>query len=184
MSKQNEQEKREKIHTVRPAGSKIPEELQLHHNHERFLFLTVLFLFAQCLINYWWLVTWLDLFCSLYSQDQDTRLRMSNKWRIWKEGLAGNKKNNCLCFLNYLAFLRPAADRAVSIQRLNPPITSIWVIVLVLWVTTFLSPAKRHMAWFKHIQEVKSSYLSPIIYFALCTEQQHSQKQDNFVIMV
>jgi hypothetical protein len=25
------------------------------------------------------------------------------------------KKDNCLCFLNYLAFLRPAADRAVSI---------------------------------------------------------------------
>jgi hypothetical protein len=25
------------------------------------------------------------------------------------------KKVNCLCFLNYLAFLRPAADRAVSI---------------------------------------------------------------------
>jgi hypothetical protein len=38
-----------------------------------------------------------------------------------KEGQAGNKKDNaaaCLCFLNYLAFLRPAADRAVSILPL------------------------------------------------------------------
>jgi hypothetical protein len=43
---------------------------------------------------------------------------MPNKRHICKEGRAGNKKNNaaaCLCFLNYLAFLRPAADRAVSI---------------------------------------------------------------------
>jgi hypothetical protein len=48
-------------------------------------------------------------------QDQDTRLRMPNKWNICKEGKAGNKKDNCLCFLNYLAFLQPAADRAVSI---------------------------------------------------------------------
>jgi hypothetical protein len=40
---------------------------------------------------------------------------MPNKWHIYEEGKAGNKKDNCLCFLNYLAFLRPAADRAVSI---------------------------------------------------------------------
>jgi hypothetical protein len=43
---------------------------------------------------------------------------MPNKRRICKEGKAGNKKDNaaaCLCFLNYLAFLRPAADRAVSL---------------------------------------------------------------------
>jgi hypothetical protein len=38
-----------------------PEELQLHHNHEKFLFLNVLSLFAQCKMNYWWFVTWLDL---------------------------------------------------------------------------------------------------------------------------
>jgi hypothetical protein len=38
-----------------------PEELQLHHNHEKILFWTVLLLFAQCKMNYWWLVTLLDL---------------------------------------------------------------------------------------------------------------------------
>jgi hypothetical protein len=53
MSKQNEQKEREKMHTVRPAGLKPPEELQLHHNHEKFLFLTVLSLFAQCKMHYW-----------------------------------------------------------------------------------------------------------------------------------
>jgi hypothetical protein len=52
---------------------------------------------------------------------------MPNKWHICKEGQASNKKRKsrgllqkekaaaCLCFLNYLAFLRPAADRALSI---------------------------------------------------------------------
>jgi hypothetical protein len=30
-----------------------PEELQLHHNHEKLLFLTVLLLFAQCKMHYW-----------------------------------------------------------------------------------------------------------------------------------
>jgi hypothetical protein len=40
---------------------------------------------------------------------------MPNKWHMCKEGQAFNKKDNRLCFLNYLAFLRPAADRAVSI---------------------------------------------------------------------
>jgi hypothetical protein len=30
-----------------------PEELQLHKNHEKFLFLTVLLLFAQCKMHYW-----------------------------------------------------------------------------------------------------------------------------------
>jgi hypothetical protein len=44
---------------------------------------------------------------------------MPNKWHMFKEGKAGNNKKvntaACLCFLNYLAFLRPAADRAVSI---------------------------------------------------------------------
>jgi hypothetical protein len=38
-----------------------PEGLQLHHNHEKILFLTVLLLFAQRKMHYWWLVTWLDL---------------------------------------------------------------------------------------------------------------------------
>jgi hypothetical protein len=48
MSKQNKQKERKKIQTVRPASFKNPEELQLHHNHEKFLFLTMLLLFAQC----------------------------------------------------------------------------------------------------------------------------------------
>jgi hypothetical protein len=39
---------------------------------------------------------------------------MPNKWHICKKGETGNKKDNCLFFLNYLVFLRPAADRAVS----------------------------------------------------------------------
>jgi hypothetical protein len=46
------------------------------------------------------------------------RLRMPNEWHICKEGQAGNKKRQrrgLLCSLNYLAFPRPAADRAVSI---------------------------------------------------------------------
>jgi hypothetical protein len=43
---------------------------------------------------------------------------MPNKWHICKEGQADNKKDNCLCFLNYLAFLRPAADRLVSMLPL------------------------------------------------------------------
>jgi hypothetical protein len=47
--------------------------------------------------------------------DQETGLRMPNKRHICKEGKAGKKKDDCLCFRNYLAFLRPAADRAVSI---------------------------------------------------------------------
>jgi hypothetical protein len=43
---------------------------------------------------------------------------MPSKWRMYKESQAGKKIDNaaaCLCFLNYLAFLRPAADRALSI---------------------------------------------------------------------
>jgi hypothetical protein len=42
-----------------------PEELQLHHYHEKNFFFTVLLLFAQCKIRYWWSVTWLDLGCAL-----------------------------------------------------------------------------------------------------------------------
>jgi hypothetical protein len=47
MSKQNEQQERKKIkiHTV--SRLENPEELHLNHNHEKFLFLTVLLLFAQ-----------------------------------------------------------------------------------------------------------------------------------------
>jgi hypothetical protein len=38
---------------MRAKGLENPEELQLHHNHEKFLFLTVLLLFEQCKIHYW-----------------------------------------------------------------------------------------------------------------------------------
>jgi hypothetical protein len=47
MSKQNEQEEREKNKYSQTSRLENPEELQLHHNREKFLFLTVLLLFAQ-----------------------------------------------------------------------------------------------------------------------------------------
>jgi hypothetical protein len=58
-------------------------------------------------------------YCNVH-QDQDTSLRMPNKWRgaYAKRAKQATKKDNataCSCFLNYLAFLRPAADRAVSL---------------------------------------------------------------------
>jgi hypothetical protein len=54
MRKLNEQKQRKrKINTVRPAGFEKPEGHQLHHNHEKFLFLTVLLLFAECEMYYW-----------------------------------------------------------------------------------------------------------------------------------
>jgi hypothetical protein len=40
--------KREKNTYSQTSRLENPEELQLHHNHEKFLFLTVLLLFAQC----------------------------------------------------------------------------------------------------------------------------------------
>jgi hypothetical protein len=83
--------KKEKNTYSQTSQLENPKEIQLHHNHEKILF-----------------------------QDQDTRLRMPNKWHICKKGGAkqATKKDNAaasFCFLNYLAFLRPAADRAVSI---------------------------------------------------------------------
>jgi hypothetical protein len=53
MSKQNEQKEREKNAYSQTSRLETPEELQLHHNHEKFLFLTVLLLFAQCKMHYW-----------------------------------------------------------------------------------------------------------------------------------
>jgi hypothetical protein len=53
MSKQNEQKEREKNAYSQTSRLETPEELQLHHNHEKFLFFTVLSLFAQCKMNYW-----------------------------------------------------------------------------------------------------------------------------------
>jgi hypothetical protein len=53
MSGQDEQREREKNTYSQTSRIENPEELQLHHNHEKFLFLTLLLLFAQCKINYW-----------------------------------------------------------------------------------------------------------------------------------
>jgi hypothetical protein len=55
-------------------------------------------------------------FCSSKKSSQITMLRIPNNWYIYKEGQEYNKKDNAAfsCFLNYLAFLRPAADRAVE----------------------------------------------------------------------
>jgi hypothetical protein len=47
MSKQNEHKERENTYS-QTSRLGTPEELQLHHNHEKVLFLTVLLLFAQC----------------------------------------------------------------------------------------------------------------------------------------
>jgi hypothetical protein len=53
MSKQNEQKEREKNTYSQTSRFETPEELQLHHNHEKLLFLSVLLLFAQCKMHYW-----------------------------------------------------------------------------------------------------------------------------------
>jgi hypothetical protein len=46
MSKQNEQKERKNTYS-QTSRLENPKELQLHQNHEKFLFLTVLLLFAQ-----------------------------------------------------------------------------------------------------------------------------------------
>jgi hypothetical protein len=52
MSKQNEHKERKKYRqSDQPAWK--PGGVQLHHNHEKILFLTVLFLFAQFKMRYW-----------------------------------------------------------------------------------------------------------------------------------
>jgi hypothetical protein len=52
MSKQNEQKERKKKNTYSQTSRlENPVERQLHHNHEKFLFLTVLSLVAQCKMN-------------------------------------------------------------------------------------------------------------------------------------
>jgi hypothetical protein len=54
MSTLNEQKERNGKNTYSQTSRlENPEELQLNHNHEKFLFLTALFLFAQCKMNYW-----------------------------------------------------------------------------------------------------------------------------------
>jgi hypothetical protein len=52
MSKQNEQKERKNAYS-QTSRLETPEELQLHHNHGKFLFLNVLSLFAQCKMRYW-----------------------------------------------------------------------------------------------------------------------------------
>jgi hypothetical protein len=44
--------KREKNTYRQTSRLENPEELQLHHNHEKILFLNVLLLFAQCKMHY------------------------------------------------------------------------------------------------------------------------------------
>jgi hypothetical protein len=51
MSKQNEQKERNK-YMQSTSRLENPKELQLHHNHEELLFLTVLLLFAQCKMHW------------------------------------------------------------------------------------------------------------------------------------
>jgi hypothetical protein len=56
MSGQDEQREREreKKNTYSQTSRlETPEELQLHQNHENFLFLTVLLLFAKYKMHYW-----------------------------------------------------------------------------------------------------------------------------------
>jgi hypothetical protein len=52
VSMQMNRTKKRKIGTVRPTGLKTGG-LQLHHNHENVLFLTVILLLAQCKMRYW-----------------------------------------------------------------------------------------------------------------------------------
>jgi hypothetical protein len=52
MSNLNLQKERKDTYS-QASRLETPEELQLHHNHEKFLFLTVLLLFAQCKMHYW-----------------------------------------------------------------------------------------------------------------------------------
>jgi hypothetical protein len=54
MSGQDEQREREKKKTnSQTSRLETPQELQLHQNHEKFLFLNFLLLFAQCKMHYW-----------------------------------------------------------------------------------------------------------------------------------
>jgi hypothetical protein len=97
-----------------PIGYFELNSLQMPHKRNLCKKIKVL-LYARYLFNILVLtfLTW-----GVIVSDQDTRLRMPNKWPIFKEGQVATKKDNaaaCLCFLNFLAFLWPAADRAVSI---------------------------------------------------------------------
>jgi hypothetical protein len=68
-------------------------------NHEKFLFLTVLLLFAQCKMHYWWLVTWLDLGPRQYPLHTSSSSKFHYFWRNsvhsakWKEISSFGLKN-------------------------------------------------------------------------------------------
>jgi hypothetical protein len=51
--RERERERERKNTYSQTSRLETPEELQLHQNHEKFLFLTVLLLFAQCKMHYW-----------------------------------------------------------------------------------------------------------------------------------
>jgi hypothetical protein len=53
MSGQNEQKERKKNTYSQTSRLENPEELQLHHNHEKKIVSTVLLLFAQRNMHYW-----------------------------------------------------------------------------------------------------------------------------------
>jgi hypothetical protein len=53
MNRKDEQREREKNTYSQTSRLENPEELQLHQNHEKFLFLTVLLLVAQFKMHYW-----------------------------------------------------------------------------------------------------------------------------------
>jgi hypothetical protein len=57
----NKKKERKKKAFSQNSRLENPEEIQLHHNHEKILFLTALLLFEQCKMHYWSLVTSLDL---------------------------------------------------------------------------------------------------------------------------
>jgi hypothetical protein len=48
--------------------------------------------------NVQWQIPFLDAHTPVVVQVQDTRLRMPNKWHMYKEGKAGNKKRHLLVF--------------------------------------------------------------------------------------
>jgi hypothetical protein len=71
--------KREKKKTYSQASRlENSEELQLHHNHEKILFLTVLLLFAQFKMHSWWLETWLDLTNHRIIESSNRTIKSSN----------------------------------------------------------------------------------------------------------
>jgi hypothetical protein len=143
-----------------------PEELQLHHNHEKFLFLTVLLLFAQCKMYYWWLVTWLDL-----------------TWLDWLHSVSPNIKwsqtiSRCRNTVHmgtistfsstpYLA-LGVVTDSKLSfhLQTVHPRGGSNLPLICCFWV-----PAHATALWFRYCITTKGAFL--IILVWRLTEKPH-----------